>query len=91
MLQMDFLTEYSRLDRLSGMGDPLEKIAVDIDWELFRPLIDKAVRKESYAKGGRPPYDSILMFKIVMLQQWYGIADDNTEYLINDRLSFQRF
>jgi len=91
MLQMDFLAEFSRLGRLSEMGDPLEKMANDIDWELFRPIIDEAIRKDSYAKGGRPPYDSILMFKIVMLQQWYGIADDNTEYIINDRLSFQRF
>ncbi len=31
------------------------------------------------------------MFKIVMLQQWYHIADDKAEYMINDRLSFQRF
>jgi len=31
------------------------------------------------------------MFKILLLQQWYSIADDMTEYLINDRLSFQRF
>jgi len=33
----------------------------------------------------------VLMFKILLLQQWYSIADDMTEYLINDRLSFQRF
>jgi IS5 family transposase len=31
------------------------------------------------------------MFKILLLQQWYGMADDKTEYQINDRLSFQRF
>jgi IS5 family transposase len=31
------------------------------------------------------------MFKIVLIQQWYSLADDNTEYVINDRLSFQRF
>jgi IS5 family transposase len=32
-----------------------------------------------------------MMFKIILLQSWYGIADDKTEYMINDRLSFQRF
>jgi IS5 family transposase len=31
------------------------------------------------------------MFKILMLQEWNNIADDQTEYLINDRLSYQRF
>ena len=35
--------------------------------------------------------DNMLMFKIMLLQEWYHIADDMTEYLINDRLSFQRF
>lgn len=90
MKQFNFLAEHNRLDRLSEIGDPLEKVATAVDWELFRPIIDDALRK-SYAKGGRPPFNSIMMFKIVLLQQWYGIADDNTEYLINDRLSFQRF
>lgn len=27
----------------------------------------------------------------LLLKQWYNIADDMTEYLINDRLCFQRF
>ncbi len=39
----------------------------------------------------RPPMDNMLMFKIMLLQEWYHIADDMTEYLINDCLSFQRF
>ena len=35
--------------------------------------------------------DEIMMFKITLLQDWNSISDDNAEYLINDRLSFQRF
>ena len=35
--------------------------------------------------------DEIMMFKITLLQDWDNISDDNAEYLINDRLSFQRF
>ena len=31
------------------------------------------------------------MYKITMLQQWYGLADMQIEYQINDRLSFMRF
>jgi IS5 family transposase len=53
--------------------------------------LNKAFPKEPAAPGGRPPCDYALMFKILLLQQWYSIADDMTEYLINDRLSFQRF
>jgi IS5 family transposase len=80
-----------QLERLSKLGDPLEKLNVAIDWEIFRETIRKRIRKEDYTKGGRPPIDEILMFKITLLQDWNNVSDDNMEYLINDRLSFQRF
>lgn len=73
------------------MGDPREKVAGAVDFEIFRPTLDTAIPREKGDKGGRPPMDNMLMFKIMLLQEWYHIADDMTEYLINDRLSFQRF
>jgi IS5 family transposase len=91
MKQLNFLAEDNRLSRLSEMGDPLEKVSGAINWEVFRPTLDEAFYHEAKGPGGRPPLDRVMIFKIVMLQQWYHIADDNTEYMINDRLSFQRF
>lgn len=91
MKQINFFAEDNRLDRLSKMGDPLEKVAGAVDFEIFRPTLDTAIPREKGDKGGRPPMDNMLMFKIMLLQEWYHIADDMTEYLINDRLSFQRF
>ena len=80
-----------QLERLSKLGDPLEKINETIEWEIFREPIRRRIRKEDYSKGGRPPTDEILMFKITLLQDWNHISNDNAEYMINDRLSFQRF
>jgi len=80
-----------QLERLTKLGDPLEKINETIDWEVFRDSIRRRVRKENYNKGGRPPYDEILMFKITLLQDWNNISDDTIEFMVNDRLSFQRF
>jgi IS5 family transposase len=80
-----------QLERLSKLGDPLEKLNNAIDWEMFRVPIRKRVRKEDYSKGGRPPMDEIMMFKITLIQDWNNISDDNAEYMVNDRLSFQRF
>lgn len=76
---------------LSQMGDPLERIAAVVDFEMFRPMLEAAFIREAKGPGGRPRFDPVMMFKILLLQQWYGIADENTEYLVNDRLSFQRF
>jgi len=80
-----------QLDRLSKLGDPLERINETIDWEIFRYSIRKRVRKAEYCKGGRPPIDEILMFKITLLQDWNNVSDDSTEYLVNCRLDWQRF
>jgi IS5 family transposase len=91
MKQMNIFGSETQLNKLTKLGDPLEKINEVIDWEIFREAIEKATRKENYAKGGRPPYDAIMMYKITMLEQWYGLADMAAEYQINDRVSFCRF
>jgi len=80
-----------QLERLSKLGDPLERNNAAIEWEIFRAPIAKRIRKEKYPKGGRPPTDEILIFKMCLLQDLHNISDNNTECLINDRLSFQRF
>ena len=91
MNQIGLFDEDRRLKRLSEMGDPLEKVTKAVEWEKFRPILNKAFQKEVRGVGGRTPWDYVLMFKVLMLQGWYNIADDLTEYMINDRLSFQRF
>ena len=93
MKQINIFSEYNRLERLSEMGDPLEKVATAVDFEIFRSILSEIFSYQTYdnGKGGRKPWDYVLMFKILLLQDWNNIADDNTEYLINDRLSYQRF
>jgi len=91
MGQLQMFGAQTQLERLSNMGDPLEKINEIIDWEMFRKPIEDRIRTSDKSKGGRPPYDSVFMFKITMLQDWNNTSDENTEYLINDRLTFQRF
>ncbi|MCL2140890.1 MAG: IS5 family transposase [Dehalococcoidia bacterium] len=80
----------TQLEKVTVLGDPLVKIKNCINWEMFRQPIESAIRKD-ISKGGRPPFDVIQMFKITMLQQWYGLSDMALEYQINDRVSFCRF
>ena len=79
-----------KLNKLSKQGDPLEKLK-NIDWEIFRSTLEKSTLQEDKGVGGKPPYDRILMFKIVILQRFYNLSDEQAEYQINDRLSFMRF
>ena len=80
-----------RLAKLSELGDSLVKLNRVINWEMFRPLLAEATRKEKKGAGGRPPFDCVLMFKVLVLQRIYNLSDDQTEYQINDRMSFMRF
>ena len=76
---------------LAAAGDPLGRLALAIDVELFRAALEAALARSDRAKGGRPPYDAVLMFKVLVLQTLYPLSDDQTEYQIRDRLSFMRF
>ena len=91
MKQKGFFDEADRLKKLSELGDSLEQLNESIQWEDFMKVLTKALKKEANGPGGRPPYDYVMMFKILVLQKIYNISDDQTEYQINDRLSFQRF
>ena len=86
-----FFDQDIRLSKLSALGDPLERLSEGVDFEVFRSLLEDSLDKEAKGKGGRPPYDYVLMFKILILQRYYNLSDDQTEYQINDRMSFMRF
>ena len=43
------------------------------------------------SRGGRPPFDHVLMLKVLILQASHSLSDERTEFLIKDRLSFMRF
>ena len=89
--QPGFFDAEERLHWLSGAGDPLERLAGVVDFELFREELQRALNRSDGAKGGRPAYDAVLMFRVLVLQTLYTLSDDQTEYQLRDRLSFMRF
>ncbi len=80
-----------RYAALSRTGDPLERLAAVVDFEIFRADLDAALARSDCSKGGRPPMDAVMMFKVLVLQALYGLADEQTEFQVRDRLSFMRF
>ena len=56
-----------------------------IDWVPIRYELDEMYDNKS-EKGGRPNCDVILMFKILILQQWYGLSDLEVERQMADRI-----
>jgi IS5 family transposase len=89
--QPGFFDLSGRLRELSAKGDDLERIAALVNFEQFRPELERAVPRSDGSKGGRPAFDHVLMFKVLLLQAMHGLSDERCEYLIKDRLSFMRF
>jgi hypothetical protein len=89
--QASFFDVEERLLDLSAKADDLERIATLVDFALFRPELEWEAPRAAGTKGGRPAFDHVLMFKILLLQAMHGLSDEWCEYLIKDRLSFMRF
>ena len=89
--QPGFFDLEDRLARLSAKGDELERLSAVVDLELFRPELERAVPRSDRTKGGRPPFDHVLMFKVLILQTQNNLSDERTEFYLRDRLSWMRF
>ena len=75
---------------LAALGDRLGEISGLIDWDAFRPLLAD-LYTNTEGRGGRPNCDVVLMIKLLVLQQWYGLSDPELERQAIDRISFRHF
>ena len=58
---------------------------------MFPGELDRALTYSDGLQGGRPPFDLVMMFKILVIPAMNNLSNERAEYLINDRLSFMRF
>jgi IS5 family transposase len=91
MTQLGLFDYNTRLARIDKAGDPLVTLDKIIDWEQFRELIELARKKTKKSAAGAKGYDSILLFKVLILQALYNLSDEALEFQVLDRYSFSRF
>jgi IS5 family transposase len=89
--QPGFFDVDERLQRLSDLGDQLLAFTGAVDFEAFRVDLNAALAYSDGSQGGRPPFDPVMMFKVLIIQATNNLSDERAEFLINDRLSFMRF
>jgi IS5 family transposase len=70
-----------------GRNERLDRIAAVVKWYRFEKLLKRLVPEGA----GRPPYEPLVMFKALLLQQLYSLSDAELEEALNDRVSFRRF
>ena len=78
--------------KLTEMGDPLERLGSVVDFEMFRTeLEDALLPKERKSNAGAKRYDVVMMFKLMVLQRYYNLSDEQAEFQTVDRTTFRRF
>lgn len=70
--QRGLFEEGDRLKKLTVHKDPLVKLNAMINWQQFKVILNSVMEKEVNGPGGRPSYDYLMMFKILILQRYYG-------------------
>lgn len=69
------------------LNDPLKTMSATVDFEMCRLVLEGALGRPPRWKGGRPPFDSVLKFRMLVLQSLHRLSLEQTDYLVRDRLS----
>ena len=89
MGQKDFWDEQERVSKLKNKKPVLTCLSELIAWEAFRPLLDKGYSQERKSNAGRKRIDPLILFKMLVLQQLFNLSDEEVEFQVNDRRSFE--
>lgn len=91
MGQRGFWDDQQRVAKLQEKKPVLKRLADSIPWESFRPLLDKGYAHERKSNAGRKRIDPLILFKMLVLQQLFNLSDQELEFQVNDRRSFEEF
>jgi IS5 family transposase len=89
--QRGFWDDQKRVAKLQEKKPVLKRLADSIPWESFRPLLDKGYAHERKSNAGRKRIDPLILFKMLVLQQLFNLSDQELEFQVNDRRSFEEF
>jgi len=74
-----------------GGTDPLERLDAVIDWEVFRPILERIDAKQRKSAAGHKPTCRVLMFKLLSLQRLHNLSVERLQFQVTDQLSFMSF
>ena len=86
--QSGFWDEQHRVAKLQEKKPVLKGLSDSIPWESFRPLLERDCAYERNSHAGRKRIDPLNLLKILILQQLFNLSDEELEFQVNDRRSF---
>ncbi len=87
----DLLADDGYVQKVDTIGDPLQKIKVVVDFAPLAQAVEKIAPRPEQPKGGRPPYPTEVMVRVLVVKRLHGLSDEQTEFQLLNRRSFRRF
>lgn len=87
----DLFVQEQRQAKLLDYVGALAGIDELFDFGAMAAKLDEVCPAGDRSKGGRPGYTTEVLVRMVMLQGLYNLSDEQCEYQVLDRMSFQRF
>jgi IS5 family transposase len=91
MIKHSLFADQEREAKLNELGDTLRVLEHHVDFAALAASVDHAAPRPSRERGGRPPFPTELMVRVLLIQQLFNLSDEQMEFQLLDRLSFQRF
>ena len=87
----DLLADDGYVQKVDAIGDPLQKIKAVVDFSALAQAVEEIAPRPEQPKGGRPPYPTEVMVRVLVVKRLHGLSDEQTEFQLLDRRSFRRF
>ncbi|MBY0238812.1 MAG: IS5 family transposase [Burkholderiaceae bacterium] len=91
MMKPNLFAVQEREAKLTKLGDSLQELERLVDFAALADAVDNATPRPSRERGGRPPFPTEVMVRILLIQQMFNLSDEQLEFQLLDRMSFQRF
>ncbi|TCJ11616.1 IS5 family transposase [Parasulfuritortus cantonensis] len=90
-IKTDLFADQHHKQTLDKLGDPLAEIESCIDFAALAAAVDRIAPRPASPQGGRPPFPTETMVRILVLKRLYNLSDEQMEYQLLDRMSYKRF
>lgn len=87
----DLFVQEQRAAKLDGFVGKLAAIDELVDFAAIATAVEAACPAPDRSRGGRPPYATEVMVRLLFLQALYGLSDEESEYQILGRRGFHCF
>lgn len=76
MIKTSLFTDQEREAKLNKLGDALRVLEQHVDFAALAAEVDCAAPRPSRERGGRPPFPTELMVRVLLIQQSFNLSDE---------------